>query len=203
MAGRSLRRPSPCGSPARRPTSGGAATRMAGSAGLEDRSSRPRRCPTKTPAQVERRVVELAPAPPGQRGPTGRAGRGAGLDGAPVLGRHGVSRLSDLERRTGRVVRRIETSHARRAGPRRREEAGQDPQGRRLAGARPMAGAARTAAVGRPRLGYAYIHSAIDAYSPPGLLRGPRRRAGGHRHRLLAAGHGLLRRATASPSSGS
>ena len=31
----------------------------AGEAGLLDRSSRPRRCPTKTPAKVERRVVEL------------------------------------------------------------------------------------------------------------------------------------------------
>ena len=31
----------------------------AGQAGLEDRSSRPRRCPTKTSAKVERQVVEL------------------------------------------------------------------------------------------------------------------------------------------------
>ena len=31
--------------------------REAGIAGLEDRSSRPRRCPTKTPAKVERVVV--------------------------------------------------------------------------------------------------------------------------------------------------
>jgi len=31
----------------------------AGIAGLEDRSSRPRRCPTKTPDGMERRIVEL------------------------------------------------------------------------------------------------------------------------------------------------
>jgi len=33
--------------------------REAGVAGLEDRSSRPRRCPTKTPDRLERQIVEL------------------------------------------------------------------------------------------------------------------------------------------------
>src|ERR1035441_7226036 len=48
----------------------------AGIAGLEDRSSRPRRCPTKTPARVERRIGELrrghqlGPARLGPRGGT-------------------------------------------------------------------------------------------------------------------------------------
>ena len=51
-----------------------------------------------------------APAPPARTGPPGAASRSPGLDPAPHLGRHGVSRLSDLERRSGRVIRRIETS---------------------------------------------------------------------------------------------
>ena len=84
----------------------------AGRAGLDDRSSRPRRCPTKTPAKVERRVVKLR-----RRHQLGPA-RLAPIAGIPastlhrIWARHGVSRLSDLDRRGGRTVRRIETSRS-------------------------------------------------------------------------------------------
>jgi transposase-like protein len=81
-----------------------------GVAGLEDRSSRPQRCPTKTPAKVERRLVELRRRH--QLGPARLAPR-AGVPASTlhrVLQRHGVSRLSDLDRQGGRTVRRIETS---------------------------------------------------------------------------------------------
>jgi hypothetical protein len=44
-----------------------------GELALEDRSRRPRRCPTKTPAKVERRGGRAAPTPPSERGPPGRA----------------------------------------------------------------------------------------------------------------------------------
>ena len=67
-----------------------------GMAGLQDRSSRPRRCPTKTPAKVERRVVALRRRH--QLGPARLASR-AGIPASTlhrVLQRHGVSRLSDL-----------------------------------------------------------------------------------------------------------
>jgi hypothetical protein len=81
-----------------------------GDLALQDRSSRPRRCPTKTPVKVERRVVEL------RRRHQVSAARLSGRAGLPastlhaIWARHGVSRLSDLERRSGRVVRRIETT---------------------------------------------------------------------------------------------
>jgi transposase InsO family protein len=74
--------------------------------GFEDRSSRPRRCPTKTPARVERRLVELR-----RRHKLGPA-RLAPKVGIPastlhgILQRHGVSRLCDLDRSSGPVVRR-------------------------------------------------------------------------------------------------
>src|SRR5580658_4525608 len=82
----------------------------AGVDGLEDRSSRPRRCPTKTPDRMERRVVEMRRRH--QLGPARLAPR-VGMPASTfhrVLQRHGVSRLSDLDRGSGRVIRRIETS---------------------------------------------------------------------------------------------
>ena len=84
--------------------------REAGVAGLEDRSSRPRRCPTKTPAKVERRVVALRRR---HQVSAARLCEQAGIPASTlhrIWARNGVSRLSDLERRSGRVVRRIETS---------------------------------------------------------------------------------------------
>jgi transposase-like protein len=82
----------------------------AGIAGLEDRSSRPRRCPTKTPDRMERRIVELRRRH--QLGPARLAPR-VGMPASTfhrVLQRNDVSRLSDLDRK-GRIIRRIETTH--------------------------------------------------------------------------------------------
>ncbi len=81
-----------------------------GPAGLVDRSSRPRRCPTRTRPAQERRIVALRRS----RG-LGPA-RIAGIVGLPattvhaVLVRHGVSRLSLLDRATRVPVRRMEMS---------------------------------------------------------------------------------------------
>jgi transposase-like protein len=75
----------------------------AGMAGLEDRSSRPRRCPSKTSPKVERRVVALRRRD--QVGPARLASR-VGIPASTlhrILQRHGVSRLSDLDRKGGRV----------------------------------------------------------------------------------------------------
>jgi transposase InsO family protein len=138
----------------------------AGPAGLEDRSSRPRRCPTKTSPKVERRLVELRRRH--QLGPARLAPR-AGVPASTlhrVLQRHGVSRLSDLERKSGRTVRRIETSrpgelvHMDVKKQARIPKGGGwrvKPEGQR--------GRLKNGAAGRPRLGYACIHSAIDAHS--------------------------------------
>ena len=80
-----------------------------GEAGLEDRSSRPHRCPHQTPARVEARIVRLR-----QRRKLGPA-RIAGIVGMPastvhrVLCRHGLNRLAWMDRPTGEVIRRIQT----------------------------------------------------------------------------------------------
>ena len=81
-----------------------------GSIGLEDRSSRPHRCPHQTRRRVEKRIVGLR-----QRRKLGPA-RIAGILGMPastvhaVLVRHGVNRLQWMDRLSGQVIRRIETS---------------------------------------------------------------------------------------------
>ena len=133
----------------------------AGRAGLEDRSSRPRRCPTKTPSKVERRLVKLR-----RRHQLGPA-RLAPIAGVPastlhrVWARHGVSRLSDLERRTGRTVRRIETSRPGELVHIDIKKQARIPKG----GGWRVHGKGRAPDRRRIRDGYAYIHSAIDAYS--------------------------------------
>jgi len=138
----------------------------AGEAGLLDRSSRPRRCSTKTPAKVERRVVEL------RRRHQVSAARLAERAGIPastlheIWARHGVSRLSDLERRSGRVIRRIETSHPGELVHIDVKKQAKIPPG---GGWRVKASRAerknRPGYKGRPPIGYAYIHSAVDAHS--------------------------------------
>lgn len=135
-----------------------------GEAALNDRSSRPRRCPSKTTAKVERRVVSL------RRRHQVSAARLAERAGVPastlhaIWARHGVSRLSDLERRSGRVVRRIETSRPGELVHVDVKKQAKIPPGGgwRVNG---MQRRIRNGAGGRPRLGYAYIHSAVDAYS--------------------------------------
>ncbi len=79
--------------------------RTEGVAGLRDRSSRPHSMPTKTAPEVEARVCELRRE--SRRGPHLIAGR---LEMSPstvhaVLVRHGLSRLSRLDRVTGDVIR--------------------------------------------------------------------------------------------------
>ena len=79
--------------------------------------------------------------------------------------RHGVSRLTDLERRAGRVVRRIETSRAGELVHVDIKKQAKIPKGGgwRVNGVR--AKNHKNGKAGRPRLGYAYVHSAIDAHS--------------------------------------
>ena len=105
---------SPSGFPARRPTSGGGRYQ-------ERRESRAWRIapvvrgaarPDPDQARTPSRGTAAAP-------PASTAARLADRAGVPastlhqIWARNGVSRLSDLERRTGRLVRRIETLPAR------------------------------------------------------------------------------------------
>lgn len=134
--------------------------RELGEAGLVDRSSRPRSCPHRLDPKVERRLVELR-----RRRRVGPA-RLTGETGIPastlqrVFQRNGVSRLSDLDPTTGRVIRRIETC---RPG----ELVHIDVK--KLATIPPGGGwwlhGKEINHGSKPRVGYAFIHSAIDAYS--------------------------------------
>jgi transposase InsO family protein len=138
--------------------------REEGVAGLVDRSSTAHRLPGKTPAVVEARIIELRQAR--KLGPA----RIAPLVGLPastvhaVLTRHRLHRLAWLDRPSGVVVRRYE-----RASPgelvhvdvkklgRLRDGGGWRVLGRDSAQHR----ATRTA----PRVGYDYVHCAIDDHT--------------------------------------
>jgi len=135
-----------------------------GMAGLEDRSSRPRRCPTKTPPKIERQVVALRRRH--QLGPARLASR-AGIPSSTlhrILQRHGVSRLSDLDHQRGRVIRRIVTSRPGELVHIDIKKQARIPKGGgwRVNGWKGRKQGGRS---GRPRPGYAHVHSAIDAYS--------------------------------------
>ena len=136
----------------------------AGEAGLLDRSSRPRRCPTKTPAKVERRGVELRRR---HQVSAARLSERAGIPASTlhqIWSRHGVSRLSDLERRAGRVIRRIETSRPGELVHMDVKKQAKIPPG----GGGKVNGKQRrirNGAAGRPRLGKRLHPLAVDAYS--------------------------------------
>ena len=133
--------------------------RTEGVPGLKDRSSRPRSCPHRTPARVERRIVALRQSR--KLGPA----RLAGIVGVPastvhrVLVRHGMNRLAWMDRPTGRVIRRIETSHCGELVHIDVKKLARVPDG---GGHRKLG---RAVTKNRPGQGYAHIHTAIDAYS--------------------------------------
>ena len=127
--------------------------------GLRDRSSRPHRSPHQTSPRLERRIVALR-----QSRKIGPA-RLAGIVGVPastvhrVLVRHGCNRLRWMDRTTGRVIRRIETSRTGELVHIDVKKLARIPPG----GGHKVHG--RPAAVMHKRVGYTHIHTAIDAYS--------------------------------------
>lgn len=134
--------------------------REAGEAGLVDRSSRPRSCPRRLDPRFERRLVELRR----QRrlGPARLAAQ-AGVPASTlhrVLVRNGVSRLSDLDPTTGRVIRRIETIRPGELVHIDVKKLAKIPPG---GGWRVHGRAADRHK--QTRMGYVYVHSAIDAFS--------------------------------------
>ena len=131
-----------------------------GVAGLQDRSSRPRRSPTKTKAARERRVVTLRRTK--GLGPA----RIAGIVGMPastvhrVLCRHHLNRLDCLDRVTRAPIRRFEMTRPGELVHVDIKKLGRIPKG----------GGWRAHGRGRvtPRRhagGYAFVHSAIDGFS--------------------------------------
>jgi transposase InsO family protein len=131
----------------------------AGTAGLVDRSSRPWSCPHQTPGRVERRIVALRQSR--KLGPA----RLAGIVGVPastvhrVLVRAGVNRLRWMDRPTGRVIRRIETSRCGELVHIDVKKLARVPDG---GGHRKLG---RIAGPSHTRGGYTHIHTAIDAFS--------------------------------------
>lgn len=133
-----------------------------GLAGLEDRSSRPRSCPHQTPPALERRIVALRTSR--KLGPA----RLAGIVGVPastvhrVLVRQGMNRLRWMDRPTGRVIRRIETSRCGELVHIDVKTLARVPDG---GGHKALGRSAETRRPGRGPGGYTHVHTAIDAYS--------------------------------------
>ena len=141
-----------------------------GTAGLLDRSSRPHTSPTRTPVEVEDRIVELRDRE--RRGPDWL---GAEL-GVPartvsrVLVRRGQPRLAALDPMTGVVIRSSKQTAIRYERGRAGElvhmdvkKLGRIPDG---GGWRALGRAARETTRSRSsKLGYDYVHSLVDDYS--------------------------------------
>ena len=136
--------------------------RAEGVAGLEDRSSRPRRSPTKTKPSRERRVVHLRRT----RG-LGPA-RIAGIVHLPsstvhaILVRHGLNRLDHLDRVTRTPIRRIEMTRPGELVHVDIKKLGRIPKG---GGWRVHGKAVERGRWHRTKVGYAFVHSAVDGYS--------------------------------------
>ena len=137
--------------------------RVEGVAGLEDRSSRPRRSPTRTKPSRERQVVHLRT----KRG-LGPA-RIAGIIHMPastvhrILVRRGLNRLDYLDRVTRTPIRRMEMSRPGELVHIDVKKLGRIPKGGgwRSRGRQQINSRAKRNAA----IGYAFVHSAVDAYT--------------------------------------
>ena len=138
-----------------------------GEAGLFDRSSRPHRTPTRTPAQVEERIVDLRQCE--RRGPDW-IGAEIGVPArtvSRVLARHGVPRLASLDPITGEVIRASKVTTVRYERERPGELAHMDVK---KLGRIPDGGGWRIHGRGIPRdrvngPGFDYVHSLVDDHS--------------------------------------
>jgi transposase InsO family protein len=134
--------------------------RAEGLAGLQDRSSRPHRCPRQTTPEIEARVLELRQS--SRKGPHQIAGR---LGLAPstvhaVLARRGLSRLSRLDRTSG-VIIRYERAHPGELVHVDVKKLGRVPEG----GGWRVHGRERGRPVKMRGAGFDYLHVAIDDHS--------------------------------------
>ena len=141
--------------------------RTQGAMGLQDRPSRPLRCPHRTPAGTERRILEARRA---QRRGADWLGAELGLAASTVgrvIRRHGLPLLCDLDALTGQPVRRGSVSRVRYERGRPGELVHIDVK--RL-GRIPDGGGWRAHGRGpkpsiRRAQGYDYVHSVVDDHS--------------------------------------
>jgi transposase InsO family protein len=129
-----------------------------GIAGLEDRSSRPHRSPARTKPSVERRIVGLRITT--GKGPARIAGI-VGQHGSTVhrvLVRHRLNRLDHLDRPTRAPIRRMIQTRPGELVHVDIKKLGRIPKG----------GGWRAHGRGKTKwakVGYAYVHSAVDGYT--------------------------------------
>lgn len=132
-----------------------------GESGLLDRSSRPHRFPTQVRPKIERRIEVLR-----RKRKLGPARIAAILAMASstvhrVLVRKGLNRLSWMDRPTGRVIRRMIADHPGELVHVDIKKLGRIPEG----GGWRAHGKGKDGHNGHSRVGYAFIHSAVDAHS--------------------------------------
>ena len=135
--------------------------RAEGLGGLYDRSSRPRSCPHRTPEVLEVRVVELRQSR--KLGPA-RIGLILGMPASTVhrvLVRHGLNQLRWMDRPTGRVIRRYQKDRPGELIHVDIKKLGRIPDG----GGWRAWGRGPGVPEGGGRIGYGYIHAAIDDHS--------------------------------------
>jgi transposase InsO family protein len=132
-----------------------------GPGGLEDRSSRPRRCPHRTPAKVEKKILRLR-----TRRKLGPA-RISSIVDVPastvhqVLVRSGMNRIAWMDRPTGQVIRRIHTDRPGELVHVDVKKLGRIPPG----GGWRLRGRGNVPHPATTRVGYDFVHSAIDAHT--------------------------------------
>jgi transposase InsO family protein len=144
-----------------------------GEAGMADRSSRPLRSPRRTPTRTERRIIKVRLVR--RWGPARIAGL---LHLHPstvhrVLTRYGMARLTQLDRATGRVIRRYERTAPGDLVHVDIKKLGNIPDGggHRIVGRRTGARNRTTTPGkrldhhGRSHVGSSYVHNAVDDYS--------------------------------------
>lgn len=135
--------------------------RAEGDGGLWDRSSRPHRSPNRTARRLEQRIEQLRRSR--KLGPA----RISGIVGVPhatvhrVLVRASLNHLSWMDRPTGRVVRRIHTERPGELVHIDVKKLGRIPPG----GGWRAHGRGNVAHHSTTKVGFAYVHSAIDAFS--------------------------------------
>ena len=129
-----------------------------------DISSRPHRSPTRTRRKTERKILSLRRNK--KLGPARIAGRleMAGSTVHAVLARNGVSRLAWMDRPTGRVIRRYEHDRPGDLVHVDIKKLGQIPPGGGWR-AHGRSTATRSARAKRAKIGYCYVHSAVDDHS--------------------------------------
>jgi transposase InsO family protein len=132
-----------------------------GLTGLEDRPSRPHRCPRRTSSELEAGIEELRRS--AKLGPA-RIGARLGVPTSTVhavLTRLGLARLAWIDWPTGRVIRRYERSRPGELVHIDIKKLGRIPPG----GGWRALGRGKDGHVGHSGVGYAFIHSAVDDHS--------------------------------------